>query len=343
MTNNTIVVVDSDFHILADDHEALAMLAPAHRAGKLKIAGVTVVTGNTWTHVSGEHARYALENLALGDSVPVHLGATQPLLHRQKDFVHRSRIYGAAFGGAWGRSTLLRDDIVSVKVPAPGPDSYHAANFIADLATMSDTPITILAIGPLTNIALALRLRSNIVENIERVITMGGAFHVPGNVTPSAEFNWWFDAEAAAIVLESGLAIDVIPLDATDSLTFDIDHYREWARIYGDHPFFTSFHQQKFEHIFKDNPDFKLPVWDAIAAACLLDPGLVTQEETLWVTVDYSQGPSYGRVVAYGDAEEFNLPRPERPKARVVLSVDGSRFWQLYETAIFGASVGAAR
>ncbi|MCY4428704.1 MAG: nucleoside hydrolase, partial [Halieaceae bacterium] len=118
---------------------------------------------------------------------------------------------------------------------------------------------------------------------------------------------------------------------------------REWAGIYADHPFFTSFHQKKFEHLFKDDPDFKLPVWDAIAAACLLDPSLVTREESLWVTVDCSQGPSYGRVVAYGDAEEFNLPRPDRPKARVVLSVDSSRFWQLYEKAIFSASVGAAR
>ncbi len=330
------IIIDSDFHTLADDHEAVVMVGITHLRARLNFLGLTTVTGNTWASTGADHAATAIEALDLG-VVRVVEGASQPLLHRQSDFTHRSRLYGAAFGGAWGNADLLE------KQPLPRPAAMnggeHAVLYLIDAIRNCEGPVTILSIGPLTNIALALRLAPDICDNIESVVCMGGAFFVPGNVTPSAEFNWWFDPEAAAIVLEENLDLLVVPLDATDEVVLDLDRYRDWAARFGTHPMFKKFHKPKFESVFAKDNAFVLPVWDAIAAACLLDKSVVQHSERLWVSVDCSVGPSYGRVVAYPDAEEFNLSPPARRRAEVVLKIDGEQFWRLYEDLVFSPDI----
>lgn len=330
------ILLDSDFHRLADDHEALAMVAWGHRCGSVRLAAITVVTGNTWAGVSATEARRALGVFGLSDEVIVREGARQPLLHRQSDFEHRSRMHGAAYGGAWDASPVFSHEGHAPTGDARSEsDNQHAVTFMSDFVLRHETPVTVVAIGPLTNVALALRLCPEIAQNIGRVVCMGGAFYVPGNVTPSAEFNWWFDAEAARIVLESGLRLEIIPLDATDGLVFDATRYGHWSNRFGSHPFFRGFHRSKFAPVLRDDPKFELPVWDAVTAAYLLDPKVATVTEDLWATVDCVEGPSYGRVVFYRNAGDFNLPDPKRPPARVILRIDRERFWDLYETSVF--------
>ena len=334
--NGETVLLDSDFHTLADDHEALAMVAWGHRRANVRLAGITVVTGNTWARISATEARHALGVLGLGDEVVVREGASQPLLHRQSDFEHRSQMHGAAYGGAWDPSPVFPHEGHTPTGDARSEGcNHHAVTFLSDFVLRNETPVTVVAIGPLTNVALALRLCPEIAQNIGRVVCMGGAFYVPGNVTPSAEFNWWFDAEAARIVLESGLKLEIVPLDATEGLVFDATRYGHWLDRFGSHPFFRSYHRSKFDRVLRDDPEFELPVWDAVTTAYLLDPGIATVVEDLWATVDCVEGPSYGRVVFYRNAHDFNLPDPERPPARVILQIDVERFWDLYETSVF--------
>jgi inosine-uridine nucleoside N-ribohydrolase len=331
--NEPTILVDTDFHKYADDHEALRILAPGHRTGELTIAGITTVTGNAWASVCAEHASAAVNELVL-DGVAVYQGAGQPLLHRQSDFAHRSRLYGAAFGGAWGNAELLESSPVSQPKPENGA-GVHAVDYIIRTLRGADVPLAILALGPMTNLALAIRLAPDVVSKIGHIVAMGGAFFVAGNVTPSAEFNWWFDPEAAAIVLEQNIAVTIVPLDATDIIELDHARFQKWQSEYGDHTFFREFHEPKFSKLFENDSHFKLPVWDALAAACLLDESLITSSEDLWVTVDCSNGASYGRVVAFKEAQAFNLDEPGRPKARVVTKVDECRFWAMYESLVF--------
>ncbi len=327
------VLVDTDFHRLADDHEALRMLAAAQCQGRQRISGITTVTGNAWAGACAAHVREALEQLGL-QGLSVRAGASRPILHRQSDFAHRSRLYGAAFGGAWGNSKLLpaRDGDEQSSCSA---EETHAVEYIVRTLRRSAGTQSVLALGPLTNLALALRIAPDITAQVQRLVVMGGALFVPGNVTPSAEFNWWFDAEAASIVLEEDIPLEVVPLDATDSILFDYDRYRAWESRYKDHPFFHSFHEPKFAKIFEADKNFRLPVWDAVAAACLIEPGLIRQCKDLWLTVDCSHGPSYGRAIAFDDPSYFNLQQPRRRRARVVLEVDQGAFWELYESLIF--------
>ena len=329
------VLVDTDFHRLADDHEALQMLVARHRQGAISLSGITTVAGNAWAGECAAHARQALKDLDLED-LCVHSGASKPILHRQSDFAHRSRLYGAAFGGAWGNSTLLRTKYEEDKV-STDPEEIHAVPYIIRSLRASGGGQSVLALGPLTNLALALRVAPDIAARIERLVVMGGALFVPGNVTPSAEFNWWFDAEAASIVLEENIKIEVVPLDATDSIVLDHARYQRWKARYGDHPFFLAFHEPKFSTIFEKDENFTLPVWDAVAAACLIEPALIRRHEELWLSVDCSHGPSYGRAIAFSDPGYFNLERPQRRRARVILDVDRGGFWQLYESLVFGS------
>lgn len=330
---NQPILIDTDFHRYADDHEALAMLASLARSGDVRIAGVTTVTGNAWASHCAEQARESLPTLGLG-AVPIYQGAEQPLIHRQSDFAHRSRLYGAAFGGAWGNADLLESSPLKQPKPASGKDA-HAVEFLIHYLRAVIEPVTILAIGPFTNLALAIRIAPDIVTNIGSLYVMGGAFYAPGNVTPSAEFNWWFDAESAAIVLEQDIEVTIVPLDVTDNIVIDLERYRMWEQKYGHHRFFRAFHEPKFGKVFENNKCFELPVWDALAAACLIDRTLITRSEKLWVSVDCTVGPSYGRAISYADAKSFNLNEPSRPQATVVMGVDEGRFWSLYESLVF--------
>ena len=327
------VLVDTDFHRLADDHEALRMLAASQGQSQLRLTGITTVTGNAWASVCAAHAREALEELGL-QGLCVHAGASKPILHRQSDFAHRSRLYGAAFGGAWGNSELLPAKAGDEEASCSA-DVTHAVDYIVRTLRLSVGAQSVLALGPLTNLALAMRVAPDITTQFERVVIMGGALFVPGNVTPSAEFNWWFDAEAASIVLGEDIPLEVVPLDATDSIVLDYDRYRAWRSRYKDHPFFRAFHEPKFSKIFDADKNFRLPVWDAVAAACLIERDLIRQSKELWLTVDCSHGPSYGRVIAFDDPSYFNLRQPRRRRARVVLEVDQGAFWELYESLIF--------
>src|SRR5204863_8795872 len=95
------------------------------------------------------------------------------------------------------------------------PASPDAASVIVDAARRHGRALTLVALGPLTNVALALKADAAVVGRIGRVVVMGGAVDVPGNVTPTAEFNVWVDPEAAGEVFECGREIDVVALDAT--------------------------------------------------------------------------------------------------------------------------------
>ena len=136
--------------------------------------------------------------------------------------------------------------------------------------------------------------------------------------------------------IKQDINVVTVPLDATDKILLDMPRYQRWKEEFGETDFFKEFHSPKFEAHFEKDSSFSLPVWDALTAACLIDESLITRFEDLWVTVDCMQGPSYGRVVCFRDAKEFNLDSPERPRAKIVLDVDEGRFWELYESLIFG-------
>ncbi len=334
------IILDTDLSHYSDDHEALVMLANLHEAGQIELLGVTLVAGNDWLAQLEVDALKALERLGLAAEIPVFLGAQQPLLHSQEKFQKHDRaLYGAIYAGAWDRDQQVQPPPDGLAEQARA-QSAHAVDFIIEAVRNNPGEITIAAIGPLTNLALAVRKAPDIVAGIKKIIYMGGAFFIWGNVTTAAEFNWWFDAEAAQIVLGEPIPHVIIPLDATDRILFDKSLYERFTGAqYADHFMVTQFLTPKFGEKMKENPGFQLPVWDALVAAYIAQPQLVRESEEYWVSIDVAHGPGYGRSLAAPVATEVSFMTAFRPfsaqAAEVILSLDEEKFWQVYERLLF--------
>ncbi|MCX7629413.1 MAG: nucleoside hydrolase [Geminicoccaceae bacterium] len=180
--------------------DALALLLALASPEEIALAAVTTVAGNVPLELASANARKILE-LAGRPEVPVHAGCARPVLVplSTAEAIH-------------GDSGLDGVDLPPPRLPLA---SEHAVRTI--VRTIAEHPpgtVSLCAIGPLTNIALAILLEPAIVPRLAEIVVMGGAIGL-GNVTPAAEFNFWVDPHAAAVVFGSGAPITMVPLDLT--------------------------------------------------------------------------------------------------------------------------------
>jgi inosine-uridine nucleoside N-ribohydrolase len=202
----TRVVIDADPGV---DDAAAILLALADP--EIEVVGITAVDGNVGLDKT---ARNALRICDLaGVDVPVAAGAERPLVHEQPRHTDETSVHG--------------DDGLGGSLPGePGRElvDAHAVDFIAALA--GEGPLTIVGIGPLTNLALLLALHPRVTESIERFVIMGGA-RLEGNSSAAAEFNVWYDPEAASRVFSSGVPITLLPLDITHQAVLTAPEFEE--------------------------------------------------------------------------------------------------------------------
>jgi inosine-uridine nucleoside N-ribohydrolase len=190
--------------------------------------------------------------------------------------------------------------------------------------------VTIVAIGPATNLALAIRLAPEISGQIRRIIWMGGSFDAMGNVTPAAEFNWWFDPEAVRIVLREPIPQVIVSLDVTNKVAMELEQYRAITEIANPTPITELWKTVYGERFSGPNP--RRDIWDTIAVGYLADPDIVTDMRRFFVDVDTNFGPNYGRALGYA-------PDPDDPEtpplamlqpADVIYEIDEARFWDKF-------------
>ena len=290
------IVIDSDSGLFGDDGAAVVMLlrSPAQVA----VAGITIVPGNVWPAQGAEYMLHILD-LLKRPQVPVYTGAQVPLLHSAAMAKEAERRWGKMeFIGAFA------DDPATVK-PAPGarlserrPRREGAIEFLISEIERHPRELTILAIGPMTNIALALRLKPEIETLIKRIVFMGGNVGVAGNSSPSAEFNFWFDPEAARIVLRSRIPSKVMfGLDICNTAPL---HKAEFDQIaQARTPIADLFREDLGNRYpgFLQHPSATGYMWDSLAAAWLLDPTFVTKSESMYLDVLTAWGRFYGSTV----------------------------------------------
>lgn len=334
------VILDTDFNTISDDGQAFVMLAQLHAERRVDLLGLTVVTGNQWLDQGVADALKAVERMGVADRVPVVRGALHPLVHDFDTFPQEKALFGSGYAGAWnGPPPRAPADLVP---PPDGlaegarPHPARAADFIIDAVKANPREVTILAVGPATNLALAVREAPEIVPLIERIIWMGGAVDVSGNVTPAAEFNWWFDPEAAKIVLREPIPQLVVPLDVTDKTVFDKGVYDRIVSPAVPETAVTRLWRDAWGAEFARDPAATSFVWDTIAVALLADPSLATDVRVRFLDVDTVFGPDYGRSLGYvaeGDAAGGANLRPPAAGLRpveVVYAIDQPRFWDLF-------------
>lgn len=189
------IIIDTD----PGQDDAVAILL-ALGSPELDLLGVTCVAGNVPLALTARNARVTLE--VAGASVPVFAGCDRPMA---RPLLTAEHVHG---------QTGL--DGASLPEPRLPLQPQHAVDFLID--TLRREPagsVTLCPLGPLTNIATALRRAPDIAARIRQIVLMGGAYFEVGNITPAAEFNIYVDPEAAEIVLKSGVDVVMVPLDVT--------------------------------------------------------------------------------------------------------------------------------
>lgn len=259
--------IDTD--TASDDAVAILM---AERWPDVHVDGITVVAGNMPVEIGSQNARYTVE--LCGKTTPVYNGAVKPLL--------REPYWAYFFHGPDGMGGM---NYPAPKLPA---QSKHAVEAIIEAFRAAPGEITLVTLGPLTNIALALAQAPDLVEKIPVCYMMGGAANTVGNITPAAEYNIWFDPEAARMVFNSGLKIVMAGWELcrgdANLLAADIDHVRSLGTVYGD--FSIDCNRQAIQTNRQWLGDPALPLPDPITMAIALDPTLVTRKSKHFVDVE---------------------------------------------------------
>lgn len=260
--DSMLALIDTDPGI--DD--ALALLY-AWGSIDLRLAAITTVAGNVPVATA---TRNLLRLVALRgiEPPPIAQGAAAPLVRRP-----------VTATGYHGEDSL--GDFPDWPAPPGAVGRLAAADLIVEMARRSVEPLTLIALGPLTNVALALERDARALRRLARLVIMGGAIDVPGNVTPAAEFNIHVDPDAAARVLAAGLPVDLVPLDATRQAVLS---RAELEQALSGRPGplarrIAGFTQRGFT-VDRARGTAGMVLHDPVAVAAALDPGLVGWEET---------------------------------------------------------------
>ena len=307
------IVVDTDAAKFGDDGVALAMLMRSPLRTQVK--GIITVSGDAWSLASANYLNRISELLEIGD-VPIAVGSEEPLIHTRKMAQAEGPL---EFSGAF-----------SSQRPEPRGQIRGGVELLIREIEMNPGKVRILAIGPLTNIAIVLRLRPDLSAKIGSLTIMGGAVAVPGNTNKTAEFNFWFDPEAASIVLRSSIPNkSLIPLDVCNTAmvtraVFDsiADSRTPLADLYRDdfgnrYPGFLR------------NPKAKSYLWDELAVAVLINPSVITKSSLKYLDVSTTFGRYYGAVKSLDQKLH-----PEATQVRVIERVDLERVFAMYKSAL---------
>jgi inosine-uridine nucleoside N-ribohydrolase len=269
------VVIDTDPGV---DDAAAILLALADP--EIEVVGITAVDGNV---ALAKTARNALRICELvGVEVPVAAGAPRPLIREKPWHPDEASVHGDDGLGQALRTEPRRDLL-----------DAHAVDLIADLAAQG--PLTIVGIGPLTNLALTLARHPNVTEGIERFVIMGGA-RLEGNSSAAAEFNIWYDPEAAHRVFSSGVPITLLPLDITHQAVLteaEFEELRATGEIGAALTSMIAFYEDR--HVLAYGEGFS-PMHDVLATLFLRRPDAMTFVSGQ-VTVDCGDSISRGATL----------------------------------------------
>ena len=321
------VIIDSDFNSMGDDGQLFAMATQLMVQGKIELLGVTLVSGNRWLLQEEAEALKAVERMGVEKSVGVYAGADYPLHYNEQSIRNQQKSNPDGYFGAW--MFHRPQNSAEVIAPSDGLATYtklqtqSAVDFL--IATIKKYPhqVTVLEIGPPTNLALALQKAPEIAPLLKQVIYMGGAMEVPGNANAVAELNWWFDPLAVSKVLHANIPQVVIPLDVTnkvalDKMTFD--------RITADptkQTVVTKLYATANAKALEENTH----IYDTLTIAYLLDPSYATKTVDAWLDVDTRDGETQGKVLV---SKTGPTATSSKHKIRYVTDFDNRRFFELY-------------
>ncbi len=293
------LIIDTDPGI--DDAMAIAYAAAA---SEIDLIGLTTVFGNTHVHQSSRNARFLVDKLGLG--IPVAQGASSALgesTHSPSEHVH----------GPEGFGDLTQIDEIGEN------HALSAAEFLVDMARSHRGELVVCAVGPLTNIADAMRLDPEFADNLGKLVIMGGAVYCPGNITEHAEANIYHDAKAADEVFAAPPPTILVGLDVTLKTLYETADFEALAERSPDMGGFLRDISRFYLKFYKEIGGLEgCGLHDSTAViACTHEPMFEMVETGLQVALD---GAEIGAT----------RPDPARPPVRVCRDVDGAGVVRLF-------------
>jgi len=306
MENKIKVLLDCD-----PGHDDAIAIVLAGLNDKIDLLGITVTAGNQTI----EKTSLSALNVArfIGLDVPIAIGCQDPMVVPR---VVCSEVHGESGLDGFTFPNYPKDF-----------DNRHACNFIVD-TIMNNDDVTVVTCGPMTNLAIAMKLEPRIIKRIKQVVLMGGSVD-HGNTSPAAEFNIMCDAEAAHVVFTSGIPIKMIGLNVTRKVLVKDEVINRVATI--DNKVSDMF--VKLMHVFNVNQrkTFGIeagPLHDPVTIVSLIDEGVVKFEK-MNVAIDINHGCSYGRT----NCDVFDYLKKEK-NVYVAMDIDIDKYWDIIYNTI---------
>ncbi|MTI71919.1 MAG: nucleoside hydrolase [Firmicutes bacterium] len=295
------VIIDVDTGI--DD--ALAILLAA-KSKKLDILGITTVAGNTNLDNATINTLKVLK--LIDKTIPVYKGASKPLL---RDINFKRGVHGEN-----GMAGALKD------IDYGKEEDKHAVDFIID-SCLNNKDITIILVGPMTNMALALKRKPEIAKNIKEIITMGGAYNGKGNESLVSEFNVYTDPESAKIVYNSNVDVKMVGLDVTRKAMLMEDDLKRLNKNKVTN-FVKKVSNHYIDRYFKNTNIKGCALHDPLAVALALDDSLVQTKDT-FVDVEIKSKYCDGLTIC-----DFKNTLDKKANTEVCVDVDSKRFIDMF-------------
>ncbi|HEY8345255.1 MAG TPA: nucleoside hydrolase [Bacillota bacterium] len=306
-TKNTSIILDTD----PGCDDAVAIMLAAKQAC-LNLKALTVVAGNDILPKTARNALAVCSYLGL-DQLTIAAGMVRPLVREQ-----------VVIKGIHGENDLAN---LEFGEPTIKLSNKHAVNLIIDILLSAEEEITFVALGPLTNLAMAIRLEPRIIPKIKRIVLIGGSYGF-GNITPAAEFNIYADPEAAHIVFTCGRPIVMIGLSITERVLVTKEVMEKIGSINNRAALLFSklmtFYNRANHRFFCEEVS---PLYDPAAIVYLINPSIFTTKP-MYVEIELKSAQSYGRTYCdyYGTLNKS-------ANAEVVTDLDSDGFWSIiYET-----------
>jgi purine nucleosidase len=304
------LVIDCDPGI--DDAQAIIM---AHRHPEVQIEAITAVCGNVGINRTAGNALKVLDLLSAED-IPVFAGADTALVEPSENasFVHGED----GLGG------------VDLPTSTRGIEKEHAALALIRLAKQNPRELALIAIGPLTNLALAIRLEPSLPDLFDRLVIMGGAYYGQGNTRNfPAEFNLYADPEAASVVFSNWPMLTMISWEATISHGLPFDDFKALMEYDNPRSQFLKNSTKQLLAFIETNFNTQMSyAADPLAMAVMLEPDIVTQSAEKFVQIERFGRFSRGMTVVdwWGTSQKA-------PNVEIVLEVDKARFFNMLRAA----------
>ena len=298
--------------------DAIAIMT-AVMSENLEVLGVCAVNGNRGIDFTTENTLRVVEYL--GKDIPVFRGCSLPMVVSLTE----GRREDIPYKGPKDPQDNVHGDYIDLPPATIQEQPVSAVRWLVDTLMASEGDITLIPVGPLTNIAMALRIEPRIAQKIKRIVIMGGGCREV-NITPTAEFNFWIDPEAAKIVFDCGCDILVVPLDATHAAAVSIRTAEALERK-GTKPATLTARiirqrQNAYKHWQPMADIDSVPVHDALAVCAVLDERVLGPVVETYADVDIGKGAADGMSIFDLD----NRYKDRKKNVKVALGADPERF-----------------